>query len=156
MQTVSHLLGILLFLTPFANVSAAEGIEVTNSWINEAPPTVSIMAGYATVINHGDKGVDLVAVSSPAFESIEMHNTAVNDGIASMVKQEKLSLQQQSTLEFKPGALHLMLFNPVSTLKSGDTVTLTFTFSDETVVEAISEVKRKTASEHHHHGHHHH
>ncbi len=150
MQRVSHLLVILLSLSPFLNVHATDDIEVTNSWINEAPPTVTIMAGYATVANHTDKDVELIAVNSPAFESIEMHNTVINDGVASMVKQETLNLQKQSTLEFKPGGLHLMLFNPVSPLKSGDTIALTFTFSDNTIVETKTEIRRKTADKHQH------
>src|SRR5690554_7576260 len=83
---------ILLNFVATCPVYSGNDIEVTGSWINEAPPTVKVLAGYMMICNSSDNPVDLVAVTSEDFERVEFHLTTMKDGIASMEKQERITI----------------------------------------------------------------
>lgn len=158
MKIASALLKFIMFCLLPVGGYASSDIEVEDAWVNEAPPTVSVLAGYATLINNSEKDVQLEAVTSPDFATIEIHQAIINDGMASMVKQDSLSLPANSAVLLKPGGLHLMLFQPVKALKSGDSVALKFMFSDKSTLTETVDVRRQQMHDHdddHHHHHHH-
>ena len=64
---------LVSFLLTYCTLVWAKDIELQEAWISEAPPTVSVLAGYLRIINNMDKAVELSGVSSPIFESIEIH-----------------------------------------------------------------------------------
>ncbi|OGT83682.1 MAG: hypothetical protein A3G42_03380 [Gammaproteobacteria bacterium RIFCSPLOWO2_12_FULL_47_76] len=144
--------GFLFFiLIAVQSVFAQNSIEITDVWINEAPPTVKILAGYFTIVNLSDVPVDLIAAQSPAFERVEFHLTETQDGVARMQKLETISIPAQSDFSFSPGEYHLMLFNPVKTTKAGEMISLQLTFSNGTNIDVEAEVKRSESPPHHHH-----
>jgi len=144
--------GFLFFiLIAVQSVFAQNSIEITDVWINEAPPTVKILAGYFTIKNHSDDPVDLVTAHSPSFQKIEFHLTETQDGVARMQKLETISIPAQSDFSFSPGEYHLMLFNPTNTPKSGDLIPLQLTFSNGIRIDVDVEVKRGNQTGHHHH-----
>ena len=56
-------------------------------------------------------------------------------------------------LEFKPGAYHLMLMQPLHTLKAGDKVELTLTFANASPITVQAPVRNADNDEeapHHH------
>jgi hypothetical protein len=149
------LLASTLFFSCF--ISANENIGITDIWISEAPPTVSILAAYATIQNTSNEAQTLITVTSPIFSKIELHLSKVIDDMATMEKQDSLIIPAQGSIQLSPGAYHLMLFDPEVPLKAGDSATITFTFADGTsnTVEATVE-KRNNESHEHHHDHEHH
>lgn len=146
---------ILLVSTLFSScfVSANEKISITNVWINEAPPTVSVLAAYATIQNTSNEVQTVILIRSPLFSKVELHLSKVVNEMVTMVKQDSLTIPAQESIELSPGAYHLMLFNPKAPLKAGDATTITFTFSDGTsnTVEATVEKRSNDGHEHHHH-----
>ncbi|MEQ8290419.1 MAG: copper chaperone PCu(A)C [Gammaproteobacteria bacterium] len=155
MKTASVWLSLLLFCMLPANINAAGNTDVEGAWINEAPPTATVLAGYASLHNYSDQDIELIQVTSPAFNKVEIHQNVVKDDVASMVKQESLTISAASKVELSPGGLHLMLYQPESRLKAGDTVILEFFFSDGTGITTSAEVKRLQFDQHHHHNHNH-
>ena len=144
--------GFLFFiLIAVQSVFAQNSIEITDVWINEAPPTVKILAGYFTIVNLSDVPVDLIAAQSPAFERVEFHLTKTRDGVAHMQKEEIITIPAQTEFSFSPGEYHLMLFNPTNTPKSGDLIPLQLTFSNGIRIDVDVEVKRGNQTGHHHH-----
>jgi periplasmic copper chaperone A len=146
-------LQILFSCQTFAN----ETIKINDAWISEAPPTVSILAGYAKIQNLSGKEQTLTSVSSPDFYKTELHLSKVIDGMATMEKQTSLEIPAKGSIELTPGSYHLMLFNPKSALKANDKVILNFNFSDGTsiVVEATVKKRMLDGNDHHHHHHDH-
>jgi len=147
---------LLLALLSVPSVFADNTIQISNAWINEAPPTVKVIAGYLTIKNISDKTLDLITASSPDFEKIEFHSTKMEDGIASMQKIDVIVIPASSEFSFSPGEYHLMLFNGKKALKEGDSVPLELTFSDGQTISIHAEVKRANittdiSTEHHHH-----
>lgn len=118
----------LLLLSP---AMAADALSFSQTMIPQAPPGAQVMAGFMQIANNSEQDIDIIAVSSPQFESVEMHLSKDVDGIARMLPQHKLSIKTGQTLTLKPGSYHLMLIKPVQTLNDGDTIELNFSLSTE-------------------------
>ena len=143
---------LLLLILSISSVFADNAVQIRNAWINEAPPTVQVVAAYMDIRNNSDKDIDLVSASSPEFERIEFHVTNIENGIARMQMQKTISIPAKSSFSFSPGNYHLMLFNGKKNLLAGDSVFLKLTFSDGQIVIINAEVKRADiTAEHHHH-----
>ncbi len=157
MNKVNLFLLITFLFQPFFynSIFANESVEVdiSDAWISEAPPTVSVLAGYANIHNASDKPITLLTISSPNFSKIEIHRSVLNGDMVSMEKQESLKIAVNKTIKLSPGDLHLMLFDPVKPLHSGDTATLNFSFSDGYNQTIEANVERRSSEDHSHHHH---
>jgi copper(I)-binding protein len=89
------------------------------------PPGSKVTAGFLTINNISSDTLVVSAVSSAAIPRIEMHESVVKNDIASMVKQEQLSIPAGETLELKHGSYHLMLMDLDTTLTPGTTLSIT-------------------------------
>ena len=146
---------IACLLAGSANAHSDGGIVVKDAWVREAPPNAKVLAAYMIIENHTDKEKTLVSVSSSAFNKIEIHKTINKDGMASMEQQKELAIAAQGDVTLEPGGLHLMLFEPGSTLKAGDNVAFTLKFAGGSTTMINATVKKATGgSEHHHHDEH--
>lgn len=132
-----------------------QSVAISDLWISEAPPTVSVLAAYAKIENLSDKPKVLTSVTSPYFSKIELHLSEVVNDVAKMIKQESISIPANSHLELSPGAYHLMLFNPKTAIKAGDKQTIHFNFEDKTSISIEATVEKRNNTSHHHHHHHH-
>ena len=133
---------------------ANETICLSKAWINEAPPTATILAGYVHIENNSNDDLTLTKVTSPVFDKIEIHRSMVNsEGMASMERQTELLIPAGESIEFKPGSFHLMLFNPDEPLKSGQSVSMEFTFSNNQTYSIEAKVERRNDMQHEHHHH---
>ena len=98
-------------------------------------------AGYFD-FNYNYKFPDrIIAVASPAFKRVEMHDSVTESGMKKMVKLDTLELPAKSSIKFAPGGKHLMLFDPTKTLKSGELIKVTFVFAQRDPIDVSFEVK---------------
>jgi periplasmic copper chaperone A len=111
----------LVLLLAAAEALACPGLEVREAWIREAPQGAMMTAGYARLANTTGAVLVLDGASSPLFDSVEIHRSAVVDGMAKML-QEPLSLAPGATAALAPGSWHLMLFEPARGLQAGEKV----------------------------------
>jgi copper(I)-binding protein len=128
-------------------------VSISDAWVSEAPTNVSVLAGYANIHNPSNKLITLIAISSQNFSKIEIHRSVLNREIISMEKQESLEISAENTIKLSPGDFHLMLFEPNKPLRSGDTVTLNFLFSDGHIETIEAKVKRRDTEDHSHQNH---
>ena len=135
-------------------------IMVSSAWAGEAPPTMPMNAGYFTLANHSHKAIELVAASSPAYGSIEIHQSQLKKGIASMRMLDSLTIAPHQQVVFEPGGLHLMMHNPKTVMSAGDLFPVQLRFTEGETVDfqmQVSKVKKlhdgakSSASGHHHH-----
>jgi copper(I)-binding protein len=99
----------------------------TDIVITEPMPGKSMSAGYVTLSNNTRASVELTHVVSPDFESIEMHESIVENGIAKMRRIDSLSIQAGSKSKLERGGKHLMLMHRTA---SSDTISLSFYSGD--------------------------
>ncbi|MFN8734865.1 MAG: copper chaperone PCu(A)C [Hyphomonadaceae bacterium] len=98
-------------------------------------------AGYFD-FNYNDKVPDrIIAVASPVFKRVEMHDSVTDGGMKKMVKLDTLELPAKSSIKFTPGGKHLMLFDPTKALKAGELVKVTFVFAERDPIDVSFEVK---------------
>ncbi|MGH8403048.1 MAG: copper chaperone PCu(A)C [Gammaproteobacteria bacterium] len=133
---------VALSLIPFASHADGPSVAASHVWIREAPPGVSVMAGYLTLENLSGQTLTLVGVTSPDFRSVMVHKTVQLNGMDSMEPVTGLAIPAHKSVVFAPGGYHLMLMQPVKRLYDGDLVTLMLTFSDHSSLIIMAPVRR--------------
>jgi copper(I)-binding protein len=100
-------------------------------------------AGFLTVRNGGEAD-RLLAASSPATSSIELHTHRHVDGMMRMEKVDAVDIAAGGATVFEPGGLHLMMFGLAPT---GDTVPVTLKFEKGGEVTVPFNVMARSAEE---------
>ena len=151
--SLSLFLVALTALTLCNIAQAADTLEITHPWIREAPPSSKVLAAYMSINNPGDTAITINGISSPDFESAEVHRTVINEGVARMLHIEQLEVPANGNVRLEPGGLHLMLFNPEHMLTAGDTVSLTIHLGNDTCMTISAPVVRQVNDDqtHQHH-----
>ncbi|MBO42644.1 MAG: hypothetical protein CMM28_02875 [Rhodospirillaceae bacterium] len=152
-----HLL-IGMSLVSLASITAFQAraetkLLVLEPWVREAPPKMKIHAAYAELINKGTKNVVLVSAKSSDYQKVELHLSKVTNGIATMVKQQQISIPAKSSVKMVPGSFHFMLFYPKRSLKVGDEIQLSLEFADGSSKTFLAPVKKAPGMAHKHHHH---
>ena len=142
MSKISSVVNLLLLCLFSGSLYANQALSIENAWIPEAPPGASVMAGFMTIKNDSDQSIDIVAISSPAFKSVEMHLSKEVNGIAKMLPQKKLTIPAKQQLVLKSGSYHLMLIKPVKRLTDGQSANLKFSLSNKKTLDIKIPVKR--------------
>ena len=138
-------------LTGISTAGAGSGIEIRDPWIAAAPPGVTVQAAYMQLRNTGNSTVVLTKIESLDFERVELHQSVMDDGMASMRHLENYKFHENHTLEMTPGGYHLMLFKPKRRLQEGDTSELRFSFNNGEQLAISAPVRKHTPDHVHHH-----
>jgi hypothetical protein len=121
-------------ITAFAVISFARGAEpapgvvVLDAWARATPPGAKVGAAYVTLENQGDADDRLVSASSPVAQSVMLHETIVENGIAKMRPLDAVGIPAGKVVEMQPGGMHMMLMGLTAPLVEGETVPLTLVF----------------------------
>ncbi len=133
----------LILALPLVSAASEEsGVSVRDAWVREAPPGMTMMAGYMELRNNTARPQVLVAASSSWFGTVMFHRTVVKGGMASMVHASQIELTPNASLIFAPGGYHLMLMNPKRTLRAGDPVVINLEFRGGLVLPVAFEVRK--------------
>lgn len=109
-------------------------------------------AGFMTLKNPDGKPDALVAVSSPMARVVQIHQSSMGGGMASMKEVTRVSLPAGGAVTFAPGGYHLMFVGLTKPVKIGDTAPATLIFASGAKVN-VSFVAglAPPAAEHAHH-----
>ncbi len=144
----------MLLLSFMSTAMAGPAVVVEGQWVREAPPSSTVLAAYMLLNNTTDTPRSVTRIDSPDFTNSQIHRTVMEDGIAKMHPVEKLQLPVNGSVALEPGGLHLMLFEPLRTLRDGDTVVLVIhTDNGESITVQAPVVRKTGASDHAHHNH---
>ena len=128
-MTIRYALPILLASLAGCGESGPP-LVVSNVVITAPLPGRANSVAYMTVQNQSAKPVVLTKFSSPQFRSIEIHETAIEDGIASMFELDSVSIDARSRADFVTGGKHLMLLDPTRGLAPGKPVSIEIHYDD--------------------------
>lgn len=118
----------------FSQAALANPVDAGDLRIDQpiARPSVANQkagAAYLIIDNRGSKADKLIAASSPASASVELHTMQMDGNIMRMREVPTIELQPGTKLTMKPGdGYHLMLIGLKQPLKAGDKFPLTLTF----------------------------
>lgn len=135
-------------------VAAAASVVLEDAWVRAMPPGQSVTALYFTATNHSGQACALTAVTTTEARRTELHRTTEEDGIARMRLQEAIDIPAGAQAKLSPGGDHVMLFDVVRRLGSGDVVHIELDFGScgQTTVEAdVRSASGGHAASHHHH-----
>ncbi len=139
MRTVCCL--VLSFMS-FLGAAAASEVDVSNATVRQPLPGKTLSAGYFSMKNTGTAAISLLSVSSPQFNSIELHSHQMVDGMMQMVQVGQIDIAPGQSVHLQPGGLHLMLFGPSSVIQPGQQVPLRLRWSDGTEQSVSASVTR--------------
>ncbi len=113
-------------------------LEASDVVVTQTMPGVQMSAGYLTLRNNTAVDIAVTRVTSPQFGSVQIHETVVENEIASMRKLDELVVPAGGEAVLERGGKHLMLMKAAD---NADAVTLNL-YSGETLLLAISARKQ--------------
>jgi len=141
-RSVIGVIAALSLTTALAGQSAE--VHISDAWIRWLPGDAPA-GGYLTIVNDGHDSVTLVAVSSPAYRAVSLHQSVTEQGVSKMIAVDTITIGAHSRLEFAAGGYHLMLERAKTTVKPSDHVPVTLRFADGQSVTAEFKVREPGA-----------
>ena len=96
-------------------------------------PGARMAAAYLSLTNASSQQILISDVRSPNLESVDMHESVLDDGISRMRNLAEIEILPGQTVRFEPGGKHLMLRYP---LNNPDVVTLQF-YNDDALLLSV-------------------
>lgn len=97
----------------------------------EVPPNPAQASVRFVVDNRSGVADELVAVSSPAAGTVDIHRSEVDErGMASMERVDGLVIPARSQVAFEPGGLHVMFRQLDEPLRAGQDLAVELTFAE--------------------------
>lgn len=140
----------------FAAQSYAGEVTVSDAWARATAPGQKVGLVGLTITSQKDGR--LLAATSPASASVEIHTMSMDNGIMKMRQLDDLPLTAKQPATLGMEGNHLMLINLKHALKPGENVPVTITvqFADKSTEKIkINALVRPIATNHdQHHNHH--
>lgn len=125
----------LVFLTLVLATACSSNIEpplvARDVVVTRAIPGMTMSAAYLTLTNNSDVPIRIDRVSSPQYDSVQLHETTIEEGVARMRALAEVEIPAGATVTFRRGGKHLMLMRPTGSV---DTVSLSFHSGDDLVL----------------------
>jgi copper(I)-binding protein len=149
---VLALLALLLMASPaFAHDYKLGALEIGHPWARATPPTAPTGGGYLSVKNTGTEPDRLMSVSSPAAETVQVHEMKMDGSVMRMRPLEgPLEIKPGETVTLAPGGFHLMMMGLKGPFKQGERVPLTLVFEKAGKIDVEMVVVAMGASPQHH------
>ncbi|UKE48916.1 copper chaperone PCu(A)C [Xanthomonas translucens pv. cerealis] len=132
---------VAVFAAPAASKAAGCLPQWQAGWVRLPPNAAMPMAaGFGRLHNPCAQALAVVAVRSPAFAQVSLHQTTQVDGVSKMREIERLPLAAGADAVLQPGGLHLMLMQPAQPLREGASVPIAFVLEDGREVRSALKV----------------
>ena len=126
MKTFNSFIFFVLFsLLPFLSFGEEFSVNTENNLISKLRPGQKVTAGFLDITVSQDAVI--IKIEAKMIGRIEAHSM-IMDGEIMKMRKITPALLKNKKYRFKPGGNHLMLFEVDRGLKSGDDVSLLFTF----------------------------
>jgi copper(I)-binding protein len=88
-------------------------------------------AAYMSLTNYTDQAISISRVASLQYESVQLHESTIEDGVARMRAIQVLEIPSGETVALRRGGKHLMLVRPTG---PASTVSLQFFAGDDLIL----------------------
>lgn len=132
MAMLSKFLAALTILfAPLALASCADPkpLYVDQAWVRLSANPDSPSAGYF-IVHGGPEPVKLLAVTTPAAQRLELHESIDQNGVMKMQPIVTVDIPAKTDVAFAPGGKHMMLWGINEGMKKEGKLPLTFIFSN--------------------------
>ena len=132
---------ILFLILFFTSLNVSADLSFNNAWVKNAPPIAPVRAAYVSLTNDSDKLLTITKITSPQFQSIEAHETFLNNGVYSMKPIHQLTIPAKSRIDLKPKGKHLMLMMPTQSLQSLTSIQLELHTDNNQIIQINAPIK---------------
>ncbi len=84
-------------------------LVATDVIVTTPMPGTNMSAAYMSLTNNTDRTINISRVVSTQYESVQLHETKIEDGVARMRPLPRLAIPAGATVTLQRGAKHLML-----------------------------------------------
>jgi hypothetical protein len=127
-------------------------LEITQPWARATAPTAPAGGGYLAITNKGTTPDRLVSASSPAAQTVQVHEMKMEGNIMRMREVDHgLEIAPGATVKLAPGGFHLMMMGLKGPFKQGTTVPVTLVFEKAGRIDVELDVGGMGATEAPHH-----
>lgn len=120
----------LLFLSTSAFATTENAVTGDSGQVRLPMPGRTVTSAYFTLHNNSAQDQILVGATTPAFARAELHQHSHKDGMMRMEQVEQIIIAAGKSVDLAPGGLHLMLFEPASSLSIGQSIDVVLQFAD--------------------------
>ena len=118
----------------------AKDVTARQCWVRNMPATLA-SAAYFEIVNHSARAIEITGLSSPAYNSVMMHATHFEGGMAHMTEVPWVRVPAGHVFKFQPGGHHIMLDQSTAPRTEGEQITLLFTLADGHSLQADCTIK---------------
>ena len=129
--TAAALAGLAAFFASaaFADGAKAGGLSVQHPWARETAAGQAAGGGFMAIANTGSRGDQLVSGTSPVAAEVQLHSMTMDGGVMRMRRLTAgLAIPAGTTVELRPGGLHLMFIGLKRPLREGERFPVTLRF----------------------------
>lgn len=142
MKRLSLLILLLLAACSAKPVVAQNGIEIFAPQVRVAGTGGNAVAAAYLQIKNVGPGTDRLVGATCDFAEASLHETKMEGEVMTMNAVEAVEIPAGALLELRSGSYHIMLLNPRSELKTGETVTLLLKFEKAGEISIPAQVSR--------------
>ena len=117
-------------------------IEIKDAYTPVRTEQQKMFAAYLDITNNTDASVELISVQSDSFKSVMLHQSSVDNGMATMRHLDKLIIKADETVKFEPNGKHIMLMGANENLWEKDNFILNLKFSDGSIIQQTILLKK--------------
>lgn len=139
---------LLLLLTISLSSSFAianNDLMIHDAYARATPPNSPTSAVFLTLMNHSDNNRSIVSASSPASGKVELHTHVKEGDVMKMRQVANIDVPANTTVELKPGGLHIMLFDLKQAFNEGGNIEVTVNYADGSSQTFAAPIKKVMA-----------
>ncbi|MBK7194629.1 MAG: SCO family protein [Myxococcales bacterium] len=132
---------------------AASALMIHDAYVRAVPPGSTVSAAFMMIHNPTATLRAVVAATSPAARTVELHTHVDDGGVMRMRQVERIDVPAHGMATLAPGGYHIMLIDLVAPLAEGTTAPVELVFDDGARLRVDAPVRAVTppAGGHAHH-----
>lgn len=130
--------------------NAPGDIEIHQAWVHPTAKGENA-AVYLTIHNHTKNADELLSISSPVADAIEIHESKMENDVMQMSMLTTLPIAADEEIIFTPGKLHIMLVNIKQELVLGEHIGLILHFKNHADIVVNVHIEDSMPAEDHDH-----
>ena len=118
------------FLVAIAAFALQAEVLLVDPYAKATPPNAKNSAAFMKIENKSNSDIELLAASSNISKVTEIHTHIEENGMKKMIQIPSIKIPANSSVELKPGGLHIMFLGIQNQINENSNVDLNLTFSD--------------------------
>lgn len=105
-------------------------VLLVDPYAKATPPNAKNSAAFMKIENKSNNDIELLAASSNISKVTELHTHIEENGMKKMIQIPSIKIPANSSVELKPGGLHIMFLGIQNQINENSNIDLNLTFSD--------------------------